>query len=142
MLRYALGDVARLTRARCPHCGALTERLLGMPRRIDGLLKIKGMLVDPQALVEAVAAEAQVLEFQAMVDKENAADPLSMDRLILKIVPAAESGDELAERLRRSVHRATGITPVVERIETDDPLISRRGWKAKPILDLRKAAQG
>jgi phenylacetate-CoA ligase len=28
MLRYALGDVARLTRVRCPHCGALTERLL------------------------------------------------------------------------------------------------------------------
>ena len=71
MLRYALGDVARLTRARCPHCGALTERLLGMPRRIDGLLKIKGMLVNPQALVDAVAAETDVLEFQALVAKED-----------------------------------------------------------------------
>ena len=141
MLRYALGDVARLTRARCPHCGALTERLLGMPRRIDGLLKIKGMLVDPQVLVEAVAAETHVLEFQALVEKENAADPLSMDRLILKIVPSAESGDELIERLRRGVHRAIGVTPAVERIEAGDPLISGRGWKAKPILDLRKPAQ-
>jgi len=78
MLRYALGDVAKLTRERCPHCGALTERLMGMPRRIDGLLKIKGMLVNPQALVDAVAAEADVLEFQAMVAKEDAggkADP-------------------------------------------------------------------
>ena len=138
MLRYALGDVARLTRARCPHCGALTERLLGMPRRIDGLLKIKGMLVNPQALVDAVAAEPDVLEFQALVAKEDISDPLSMDRLILKIVPAAEAGADLSERLQRSVQKVIGVTPAVERIAADDPLISARGWKAKPILDLRK----
>ena len=138
MLRYALGDVARLTRERCPHCGALTERLMGMPRRTDGLLKIKGMLVNPQALVDAVAAEAEVLEFQAMVAKEDAGDPLSMDRLVLKIVPAVQAGADLAERLQRSVQKAIGVTPAVERIAADDPLISARGWKAKPILDLRK----
>ena len=138
MLRYALGDVARLTRARCPHCGALTERLLGMPRRIDGLLKIKGMLVNPQALVDAVAAETEVLEFQAMVAKENAGDQLSMDRLVLKIVPAAEAGADLSERLQKSVQKAIGVTPVIEQVGSDDPLISARGWKAKPILDLRK----
>ena len=137
MLRYALGDVARLTRARCPHCGALTERLLGMPRRIDGLLKIKGMLVNPQALVDAVAAEAEVLEFQAMVAKETAGDPLSMDRLILKIVAAADAGADLSRRLQSSVQKAIGVTPVVEHVAADDPLIAARGWKAKPIVDLR-----
>jgi phenylacetate-CoA ligase len=137
MMRYALGDVARLTRARCPHCGALTERLLGMPRRVDGLLKIKGMLVNPQSLVDAVAAEADVLEFQATVAKETAGDPLSMDRLVLKIVPAAEAGPDLLQRLQRSVQKAIGVTPVVERVAADDPLIAARGWKAKPILDLR-----
>jgi phenylacetate-CoA ligase len=137
MLRYALGDVARLTRARCPHCGALTERLLGVPRRIDGLLKIKGMLVNPQALVEAVAAEAEVLEFQAMVSRENEGDPLSMDRLVLKIVAAAEAGADLSERLQRVVQKAIGVTPAVERVAADDPLIAARGWKAKPIVDLR-----
>ncbi len=138
MLRYALGDVARLTRERCHYCGALTERLMGMPRRTDGLLKIKGMLVNPQALVDAVAAEAEVLEFQATVAKEDAGDPLSMDRLVLKIVPAARAGADLAERLQRSVQKAIGVTPAVEQIAADDPLISARGWKAKPILDLRK----
>jgi len=137
MLRYALGDVARLTRARCPNCGALTERLLGMPRRIDGLLKIKGMLVNPQALVEAVAAEADVLEFQAVVAKEVAGDPLSMDRLVLKIVPAADAAGDLAQRLKRRVHKAVGVTPEIEPVAADDPLIAARGWKAKPILDLR-----
>ncbi|MDJ0932978.1 AMP-binding protein [Breoghania sp.] len=36
ILRYSLGDVGRLTRERCPHCGALTERIVGLPRRMDG----------------------------------------------------------------------------------------------------------
>jgi phenylacetate-CoA ligase len=138
MLRYALGDVARLTRARCPHCGALTERLTSTPRRIDGFLKIKGMLVNPQALVDAVTAEAQVMEFQATVAKECPGDPLSMDRLVIKIVPAATASADLAERLQHSVQKAIGVTPDVERITTDDPLLSERGWKSKPIVDLRK----
>ncbi len=91
MLRYALGDVARLTRVRCPHCGALTERLISLPRRIDDLVKIKGMLVNPQALVDAVLAGPALIDFQAVIDKENPSDPLSMDRLRLRIVPAAGS---------------------------------------------------
>ena len=49
MLRYALGDMARLVRGPCPHCGALTERLVSIPHRVDGLLKVKGMLVNPHA---------------------------------------------------------------------------------------------
>ncbi len=95
------------------------------------------MLVNPQALVEAVAAEAEVLEFQAMVSRENEGDPLSMDRLVLKIVAAAEAGADLSERLQRVVQKAIGVTPAVERVAADDPLIAARGWKAKPIVDLR-----
>ena len=138
MLRYALGDVARLTRARCPRCGALTERILSMPRRVDGLVKIKGMLVNPQVLVDTVSAEADVLEFQAIVAKEDPASPLSMDRLVLKIVPAATASADLIERLQHSVHRAIGVTPAVEQTSTEDRLISGRGWKTRPIIDLRK----
>src|SRR5882757_6272433 len=138
MLRYALGDVARLTRTRCPHCGALTERLISLPRRVDNLIKIKGMLVNPQALVDAVLDESALLDFQAVVDKENPSDPLSMDRLCLRIVPAAGADSALDAALVARVQRAIGVTPVVERTAADDPLLVGRGWKAKPILDLRK----
>jgi phenylacetate-CoA ligase len=138
LLRYALGDVARLTRERCPHCGALTERLTSLPRRVDGLLKIKGMLVNPQALVDAVLDEPALLDFQAVIDKENPDDPLSMDRLRLRIVPAADADAALDGALALRVQRAIGVTPVVERTVADDPLLVGRGWKTKPILDLRK----
>ena len=61
-----------------------------------------------------------------------------MDRLVLKIVPTAAAGADLGERLQRSVQRAIGVTPAVERVAADDPLLSGRGWKTKPIIDLRK----
>jgi phenylacetate-coenzyme A ligase PaaK-like adenylate-forming protein len=138
LLRYALGDVARLTRERCPHCGALTERLTSLPRRIDDLVKIKGMLVNPQALVDAVLDAPALIDFQAVVDKENPDDPLSMDRLRLRIVPAAGADAALDAELALRVQRAIGVTPMVERTAADDPLLVGRGWKAKPILDLRK----
>ncbi len=138
MLRYALGDVARLTHERCPHCGALTERIVSLPRRIDDLVKIKGMLVNPQALVDAVLGEAALLDFLAVVEKENPGDPLSMDRLRLRIVPSAGAGAELDRNLAARVQRAVGVTPEVERTHADDPLLAGRGWKVRPLLDLRK----
>ena len=138
MLRYALGDVARLTRARCPHCGALTERLISLPRRVDNLVKIKGMLVNPQALVDAVLSGPALLDFQAVVEKENPQDPLSMDRLRLRIVATSSADAGLDAALALRVQRAIGVTPVVERTTANDPLLVGRGWKAKPILDLRK----
>jgi phenylacetate-coenzyme A ligase PaaK-like adenylate-forming protein len=139
MLRYALGDVARLTRAPCPHCGALTERIVSLPRRVDSLVKIKGMLVNPQTLVDAVRAEPSLLDFQAVVDKENPSDPLSMDRLRLRVVVASSGASaDLDSALAQRVHRAVGVTPIVEHAAPDDPLLAGRGWKAQPLLDLRK----
>jgi hypothetical protein len=94
-----------------------------MPRRIDGLLKIKGMLVNPQALVDAVAAERKCWNSRQLVAKEDAlAIHCRWTGSILKIVPAAEAGADLAERLQHSVQKAIGVTPDVERIAADDPL--------------------
>lgn len=137
MLRYALGDVARLTRERCPHCGALTERLISVPRRVDGLLKIKGMLVDPQALADALAGASGVGDWQAVVERTDSRDPLAMDRLVLKIVPAADPPADLDAALARCVREAINVTPIVERTTAADPVLAGRGWKAKPIVDLR-----
>jgi phenylacetate-CoA ligase len=138
MLRYSLGDMARLTNERCPHCGALTERIVSLPRRIDNLVKIKGMLVNPQVLVDAIRGEPALLDFQAVVDKEIPSDPLSMDRLRLRVVPTASAPAGLDAELAQRVQRAVGVTPVVEQTTADDPLLAGRGWKAQPIVDLRK----
>jgi phenylacetate-CoA ligase len=136
MLRYALGDMARLTRARCPHCGALTERLTSIPHRVDGLVKIRGMLVNPQVMVDAIMAEPDLTEFQAVIDKESP-DPLAMDVLTLHAVPTGPGDDALADRIARRVQQACGVTPRLHWTTPDDPLLAGRGWKAKPVLDRR-----
>jgi phenylacetate-CoA ligase len=135
MLRYSLGDVARLTRVRCPTCGAFTERLISVPSRVDGFVKIKGMLVNPQTIVEVLRSEAALADFQVIVDRESDA-PTAMDRLRLRVVALEDAG--LTARIMSQVRAAIGITPLVEFTTAEDPLLAGRGWKAKPIVDLRK----
>jgi phenylacetate-coenzyme A ligase PaaK-like adenylate-forming protein len=135
MLRYSLGDMAKLTRARCSQCGALTERLMSVPSRVDGFVKIRGMLVNPQAIVDVLRGESALADFQAVVDRESDA-PSAMDRLRLRVVAPQDS--DLAARITSLVRAAVGVTPVVEFTTSEDPLLAGRGWKAQAVVDLRK----
>jgi len=137
LLRYAVGDVARISSERCPNCGMLTERIVSMPHRFDGLVKIKGMLVNPQLLVDAVMGEPDIVEFQAFVDKEDPADGLSMDRLLIKLVPKPDADSSVDTRVLNRVRRAIHVTPLIEITSSDDPALKNRGWKTKPLIDLR-----
>ena len=141
LLRYAVGDVARISRERCPNCGMLTERIVSMPHRFDGLVKIKGMLVNPQLLVDAMMGEPDIVEFQAFVDKEDPADGLSMDRLLIKLVPKADADSNVDKRVLDRVRRAISVTPLIEITTSDDPALKNRGWKTKPLIDLRAPAK-
>jgi phenylacetate-CoA ligase len=141
LLRYAVGDVARISSERCPNCGMLTERIVSMPHRFDGLVKIKGMLVNPQLLVDAIMGEPDIVEFQAFVDKEDPADSLSMDRLRIKLVPKANADGNINRHVIERVRRAISVTPLIEITTSDDPALKDRGWKAKPLIDLRAPAK-
>jgi hypothetical protein len=110
-----------------------------MPHRFHGLVKIKGMLVNPQLLVDAIMGEPDVVEFQALVDKEDPADGLSMDRLRIKLVPKPDAGADVHTRIRDRVRRAISVTPLIEITTSDDPALKNRGWKTKPLIDLRAA---
>jgi phenylacetate-coenzyme A ligase PaaK-like adenylate-forming protein len=124
LLRYALGDVSALGGGRCPHCGSSTDRLIAMPRRMDGLLKIKGTLVNPQVLAEAAEATLGVREFQFTIEEE---------RFAVKI--AAPPDGALEKELIESVKRACGVSPRVEFVAPGD---FAGAWKLKRVLDLRR----
>ena len=141
ILRYALGDTARLTRERCPHCGALTERLVSVPVRRDGFLKIRGMLVNPQALADVLAADSGIADYQAIVDREDETDVLSMDRLRIRLVPGPDTGQDLVRRLAEKVKATIGVMPQIELVGADDPAFANRGWKTRPIADLRQGSR-
>ena len=122
LLRYALGDISVLSRAQCPHCGSWTDRLTAMPRRADALLKIKGTLVNPDVLVQAVEAAVGGREFQFTVTE---------DRFTLKLAQGAP-----IQGVEEAVKRACGVTPVVEYVAPE--ALAGTSWKLKRVVDLRK----
>ena len=137
MLRYSLGDVARLTRARCPRCGAIGERLMSVPYRVDGLVKIKGMLVNPHALVDALRGVREITDFRALVEKTAAGDKLSMDRLTIFVAASGAPPAGLDERIADTIRRAIGVSAEVRVVAANDAVFAQQGWKAKPLVDLR-----
>ena len=114
LVRYLLGDTSRMTTAPCPENGANTDRFVELPSRADDLVKIRGMLVDPAVLVNALSGLG-LAEYQVVVDRERADDPLSMDRLTVRAAPAQgdEAGDALADRIATAVKSAIGVRPEV-----------------------------
>jgi phenylacetate-coenzyme A ligase PaaK-like adenylate-forming protein len=140
LLRYALGDISARTRERCPHCGSSTERLVLLPRRADALVKIKGMLVNPDLLFEAIEAELGARVSQLVITSADAAQPLSPDVLVLRV--AGEQDAALAGRLATKIKNAAGVTPAVEFVAAGELVDQSASWKTKKLLDLRQKNGG
>lgn len=137
LLRYSTGDLSVLSRSACPHCGATTDRFTEMPQRADDLVKIKGMLVNPTVVEAAVLAVDGVSEYQALVERENMADPFSMDRLRIRIAGTAPLSDK-APLVSLAVKQATGVTPQVECVEASAIYGPNGSLKLKRFVDQRK----
>ncbi len=130
-----------LTRERCPACGANTERLIAKPRRVDALVKIKGMLVNPAVITEALEGERGIGEFQLVIGKADPGDPLSMDTLTLRVASSVGADEALAARLAERVKHAVGITPLVQFVRADALYDPARDWKTKRLVDLRPKSE-
>lgn len=135
LLRYALGDLSVLSRDPCPHCGATTERLVEMPRRMDSYLKVKGMLVNPEAAVRALEGPLAGREFQLRVERSDPGSALSPDLLLLDV--ASEGPPVDAGALAACVKQAIGVTPQVRMVGTAQIADPSAGWKAKRFRDAR-----
>lgn len=134
LLRYSLGDVSTLTHEPCAHCGATTERLTSMPARVDSMVKIKGMLVNPDVVTEAVMAAPGVEEYRVEIDRIDATDAHAPDRmtLVLALAPDADAAPVAAR-----VKQACGITPEITLKPRDEIYMPGDTLKSKRFTDLR-----
>lgn len=137
LLRYQVGDLSVLSRETCPHCGATTDRLVATPRRMDALVKIKGMLVNPDPVTAALSADPAIAHFRLTVEHSDPDDALSPDVLRLTVAPTGDTADPSA-RLADLVKRETGVTPVVDLIDAAAFEAEAKSWKAKAFEDRRK----
>ncbi|HWD19028.1 MAG TPA: AMP-binding protein [Verrucomicrobiae bacterium] len=105
LLRYRTGDRAQFAAA-CA-CGrpdrALAGGILG---RVDEMVIVRGVNVYPTALEDVLRGFAEIVEYQAQLDRSG-----SLAELTLQIEPAADCTDSaaLVQRLQLALHAAFNL---------------------------------
>jgi len=113
LIRYLVGDIVSLSHESCPHCGRSGDRIVGPIVRTKDLMKVKGMLINPAALFDAIRAVPGVDEFQVVLDRQNPADPFSMDEMILRVSATTDDRNGLAQALVTASQAAVQVRPRV-----------------------------
>lgn len=136
LLRYSLGDISTRTREKCPNCGALTDRFITAPRRADQLIKIRGMLVNPDILVDLLAGHPGIAEYQIVV--EPGSGDAALEQLRVRVAPTKD-GDAAAleEELKAAIVEAVHVRPVFEWTEPDNIVGVKGAIKTKRFIDKR-----
>jgi phenylacetate-coenzyme A ligase PaaK-like adenylate-forming protein len=137
LLRYLVGDVVSLAHGPCPHCGRAGGRIQGPVVRTKDLVKVKGMLVNPSVLLETLRRVPGVEEFQVVLGRQDPADPLSMDEMVVRVATRRPDRPVLAERLIGAVAAAVGVRPRIEFAPADDIYDPTRQSKAERLVDRR-----
>jgi len=144
LLRYLVGDIVAITHETCPFCGRNGARLMTVGgsstygTRTKDLLKVKGTLINPQIMCDAVANTDGVIEYQFVVTKEKKDDPYSMDLLKLRI--GTETGadrEKIEAYLVDRVQRAVELRPKVEFVEDLSEIYDPANLKATRVIDVR-----
>jgi phenylacetate-CoA ligase len=143
LLRYLVGDIVAITNKQCPHCGRNDQRIVTTVgstygTRTKELMKVKGTLINPEIMRDAVANTSGVIEYQFVVAKENKDDPYSMD--VIRLLVGADKGADLAKleaELKDKVKRAVELTPKVEFVQMSEIFNPGATLKATRIVDQR-----
>lgn len=118
LVRFLVGDTVSLRRGPCPHCGRSGDRLAGPVARGGDLVKVKGMLVNPAVLLDALDAIGGIGELQVVVQRQDAADPHSMDELLVRA--SASPSEALSREIVQRVQDAVRVRPRVEFVDLQD----------------------
>jgi phenylacetate-coenzyme A ligase PaaK-like adenylate-forming protein len=141
LLRYLVGDIVTLARTPCPLCGRVGERVVAAPRRTGNLVKCRGMLVNTDVVINALADMEGIGQFQVVFAREDR--PGAMDRLVVRIERDGEGAGaaSLRERVAADVQRAVSLRPEVEFVARGVLYDQERSIKARRVIDLRAGAE-
>jgi phenylacetate-CoA ligase len=137
LIRFLVGDVVSIDRSPCPHCGRHGERIIGPVVRTKDLVKVKGMLINPAVLLDALQGLADVDELQVVVQRVDANNPFSMDELVVRMATQSPAKDQLANDIADRVQKAVRVKPRVEFTNVIDIYDPASQTKARRFLDKR-----
>jgi phenylacetate-coenzyme A ligase PaaK-like adenylate-forming protein len=137
LIRFLVGDVVSIDRTPCPHCGRHGERIIGPVVRTKDLVKVKGMLINPAVLLDALQGLADVDEVQVVVQRVDLNDPFSMDELLVRMSTKSLAKDQLANDIADRVQQAVRVKPRVEFTNVTDIYDPASQTKARRFVDKR-----
>jgi len=137
LIRYLIGDIARLAHDRCPHCGRNGERVMAPITRTKDLVKLKGMLVNPDVLLDTLRTVPGMEEFQVVLRRQDPTDPFSMDEMLVRVATNRSDRRALTTQVVTATQTAVRIRPRVEFTTADDIYDPARQPKAERLVDLR-----
>ncbi len=150
LLRYRTGDVVKegLTFEPCPYCKRTVPRLGPTINRLSDykefqMTKVKGTLVDLNALYPILSGHPGVQEWQLVIDKRNN-DPFDLDEIYLYVTPMEGFKERaLKQELEEIIQRELEVTPTKITFQSLDKLLDRLGMdthaKELRIVDQRPA---
>lgn len=141
LLRYLIGDVLALTLERCPNCGHDGQVISQDVRRVGQLVKVKGMLVNPAVISEALAADRAIQEYQVVVRWTPDAGGLDREELVVRVEAAEDAHRRLALEIPHRVRQASMVGPRVEFVPTGTLYDPARNIKATRFVDERSGSR-
>ena len=136
LMRYLVGDIAELDTAACRWCGWAGGTVRRLHGREGSFLKVRGMMVNINALFETLDDVQEVRDYR--IEISDLADRIGMDQLEVQIV-GDEAGGETAPRVVERVRAATGVTPTVRFVTSDELWTPEDRMKPVRLRDLRGA---
>jgi phenylacetate-CoA ligase len=137
-LRYVVGDITSLTHETCPNCGRNDARVVMQPIRTMELVNIKGTLINPDILKTEITAVKGIDEYQIVFTKEDLKDPLSLDKLEIRVAPAhGVDKDKLRDELVKRARHAVEMTPEIVFCKQEDIFDPTKTLKSTRVVDLR-----
>jgi phenylacetate-coenzyme A ligase PaaK-like adenylate-forming protein len=137
LIRYLVGDIVSLSHDECPHCGRTGDRVIPPIVRTKDLLKVKGMLINPSALLESLGAVPGIDEFQVVLTRQDLNDPYSMDEMIVRVASPRTDRDDLTSAVTAAAQRAAKVRPRVEFATASDIYDPAKEAKASRLVDRR-----
>jgi phenylacetate-coenzyme A ligase PaaK-like adenylate-forming protein len=137
LIRFLVGDTVAIDHAPCALCGRTSERLVGPVVRTKDLVKVKGMLINPAVLLEALQGLPGVEELQVVVSRADPADPFSMDELVVRVAATQTDRTALATAIAAKVGEAVRVRPRVEYVDAREIYDVGRQTKAVRFVDRR-----
>lgn len=138
LVRFLVGDVTTLSSATCPFCGRNGGRITSQPVRTQDLVKVRGMLINPEVIKEELQRIPALAEFQVVLTRQDPSDPLSMDELLVRVAPAhGVSAQALTRMVAERIKEAISVSPRVELADARELYDPERSAKPVRLVDLR-----